>query len=145
MFIAVGTLLVGSGIAAAMWSASGVGTAQAKALNAQTLTVTAATATADLYPGFAGGDVFFTIANTNPYPVTFTSMTPGTVTSSNPGSCSASNVTVASGSGLSLTVGANTTSAVLSIADVASMASTAPDGCQGVSFSVALTLAGSQI
>jgi len=41
--------------------------------------VNAATGAADLYPGFTGGDVHFTLSNPNPYPVTFTTMTAGTV------------------------------------------------------------------
>jgi hypothetical protein len=137
-------MLTGGGIAAALWSANGNGSGQAKALTAQSLTVTAATGAADLYPGFTGGDVFFTITNPNPYPVTFTSMTPGTITSSNPTNCPVANVSVLSASGLSLTVGANTTSATQSIANVVTMANTAPDGCQGVTFTIAMTLAGSQ-
>ncbi len=113
-------------------------------LTAQSITVTAATATADLYPGFTLGDVFFTMTNPNPYPVTMTSMTAGTITSGNPGACPASNLTVAAASGLSLLVGANATSSTQSIVDVASMAPGAPDGCQGVTFSLALTLSGTQ-
>ena len=133
-----------SGAALALWSASGTGFGQAKALTAQSITVTAATATADLYPGFTAGDVFFTLTNPNPYAVTMTSMTPGTVTSSNPGACPASNVTVAAATGLSLTVGATATSSTQSVVDVVSMAAAAPDGCQGVTFTVALTLSGGQ-
>ncbi len=137
-------MLTGGGIAAALWSANGSGSGQAKALTAQSLTVTAATGAADLYPGFTGGDVFFTITNPNPYPVTFTSMTPGTITSSNSASCPVSNVSVLAASGLSLTVGANATSATQSIANVVSMVAGAPDGCQGVTFTIAMTLSGSQ-
>ena len=133
-----------TGAVFALWSAGGTGPAQAKALTAQSITVTAATATADLYPGFTAGDLFFTLTNPNPYAVTMTSMTAGTVTSSNAGACPASNVTVAAASGLTLAVGANATSSTLSIVDVVSMAAAAPDGCQGVTFTVALTLSGSQ-
>ena len=39
---------------------------------------------------------------------------------------------------------ANATSGAQSIANVVSMGSTAPDGCQGVTFTIALTLTGSQ-
>ena len=137
-------MLTGGGIAAALWSANGSGSGQAKALTAQSLTVTAATGAADLYPGFTGGDVFFTVTNPNPYPVTFTSMTPGTVTSSNPTGCATTNLSVLSASGLSIAVGANTTSATQSIANVVTLAAGAPDACQGVTFTIALTLSGSQ-
>lgn len=139
-----GALLTGGGIAAALWSASGSGSGDARALTAQVATVTAATGAADLYPGFTGGDVYFTVTNPNPYPVTFSSMTAGAVTSSNPGACAASNVAVANAAGLTLAVGANATSATQSIANVVTMSAGAPDGCQGVTFTIALTLTGSQ-
>ena len=140
----VGVVLTGGGIAAALWSANGSGPGQAKALSAQSLTVTAATGAADLYPGFTGGDVFFTITNSNPYPVTFTSMTAGTVTSSNPAACPSTNVSVANASGLSLAAAASSTSGTQSIANVVTMAAGAPDGCQGATFTINLTLSGSQ-
>jgi hypothetical protein len=127
-----------------MWSADGTGGAQARALTAQGVTVNAATATAQLYPGYSGGDVFFTLTNPNPYPVVFTAMTPGTTVSSNPSGCPASNVTVVGASGLSLAAPAGATSTVRSIAGVVSMASAAPDGCQGVTFAITLDLTGSQ-
>ena len=76
--------------------------------------------------------------------VAFDSMTPGAITSSNPGACPSSNVTASSATGLSLPVGANATSGAQSIANVVSMDNGAPDGCQGVTFTIALTLTGSQ-
>jgi hypothetical protein len=142
--LAVGVMVLGGGIAGALWSANGGGTGQAKALTANTLTVSAATGAADLYPGFTGGDAFFTITNTNPYPVTFASMTAGAVTSSDPTGCPSANATVANATGLSLAVGANATSATLSIDDVVTMVAGAPDGCQGATFDIAMTLSGSQ-
>jgi len=142
--LALGVMLLGGGIAGALWSAGGSGPGQAKAVTAQTLTVAAATGAADLYPGFTGGDVFFTVTNANPYPVTFASMTAGAVTSSNAAGCPSSNVTVANASGLSLAVAASATSATLSIVDVVTMVAGAPDACQGVTFTIALTLTGSQ-
>ena len=138
------TVLLTAGLAVALWSANGTGSGNARALTAQTVTVNATTGTADLYPGFTGGDVHFTLTNTNPYPVTFDAMTPGAITSSAPGACPASNVTAASATGLSLPVGANATSGAQSISNVVTMAAAAPDGCQGVTFTIALTLTGSQ-
>src|SRR4051794_24835887 len=91
--VAVAVVVTG-GVAWALWSAAGSGSGNAKALTAQTVTVTAATGAADLYPGYALGDVYFTVTNNNPYPVRFTSMTSGTITSSNQGACPASNLTV---------------------------------------------------
>lgn len=138
------TVMLTAGLAVALWTANGTGSGNARALTAQTVTVNATTGTADLYPGFTGGDVHFTLTNSNPYAVTFDSMTPGAITSSNPGACPAANVSASSATGLSLPVGANATSGAQSIANVVSMDSGAPDGCQGVTFTIALTLTGSQ-
>jgi hypothetical protein len=140
----VGAAMATAGAAFAMWSSTGVGSGNAKALTAVNITVTAATGAADLYPGFTQGDVFFTSANTNPYPVTYTSMTSGTVTSSDQTNCPATNVTVANASGLSLLVPAGATAQAGTIANVVTLAAAAPDGCQGVVFTIGLTLSGSQ-
>jgi hypothetical protein len=131
-------------VAVALWSASGFGEGAAATLADATITVTASTGTADLYPGFTQGDVHFTSANDNPYDVTLTAMTPGTVTSSDEDDCPADNVSVASASGLTLDVPAGASAQAGTIPDVVSMAAGAPNGCQGVSFSVALTLTGTQ-
>jgi len=134
------------GTAAAFWSATGSGQGQARSISAVALTVTAATGAADLFPGFTGGDVFFTVNNSNPYPVTFTSYSGATIVSSDPANCPNTNVSVA-GSGSvtpSLVVGANASGVAGSIPDIVSMAASAPDGCQGKSFTVTLTLSGSQ-
>jgi hypothetical protein len=141
--VIVGSLLAGK-VVMALWSSTGTGGGQARALSAQGVTVNAATGAADLYPGFTGGNVFFTLTNPNPYPVTFTSMTPGAIVSSDPTGCPASNVTVVGATGLTLTAAAGATSASRSIAGVVSMASSAPDGCQGVTFTITLDLTGSQ-
>ena len=131
-------------VAFALWSSSGSGSGTAKALNAATVTVNGAAGSADLYPGFTAGNVSFTLNNPNPYAITFTSMTAGTVTSSNPAACPASNVTVGSGTGLTLVVAAGATGLTQSVNDVVSMLASAPDGCQGISFTVVLTLTGAQ-
>ena len=132
------------GLAFATWSADGSGSGTAKALTAQTVTVAATTGAADLYPGFSDGDVHFTLSNTNPYPITFTSMSAGTITSSDPTNCPSTHVTVDNATGLSVAVAANGSNVARSIADVVNMASGAPDGCQGVTFTIALTLTGTQ-
>jgi hypothetical protein len=141
--LVVGLALV-SGAAFALWSSSGTGSGTARALTATSVTVTAAAGAADLYPGFASGNVYFTLNNTNPYAITFTSMAAGTVVSSNPAACPATNVTVGGASGLSLAVAAGATSVTQSINGVVSMVAAAPDGCQGIVFTVSLTLTGTQ-
>ena len=141
--VATAGVVAAAGTAWALWTANGSGTAQSKALTAQGVTVNAATATAELYPGGAAS-VYFTLTNPNPYPVNFTTMTPGAIVSSDPTNCAASNVTAAGKTGLNVAVAANSTSATLSIPAVVTMLTTALDGCQGVSFTVPLTLTGSQ-
>jgi hypothetical protein len=71
-------------------------------------------------------------------------MTSGTVTSGDPTNCPASNVTAANATGLSLLVPAGATTQAGSIANVITMLSTAPDGCQGVVFTIPLTFTGTQ-
>ena len=143
---AVAVSAAGGGIAWAAWSANGSGSARAGSLTAQSVTVTAVTGAADLYPGFTNGDLFFTITNPNPYPVTFTAMSSGAVTSSNVTACPSSNVTVdATATGLTINVAAGATSATVSILDVVNMASTALDGCQAKTFDIVLTLTGTQV
>ena len=132
------------GSAAALWTSTATGSGNAKALSTVNATVNASTGAADLYPGSAG-KVYFTLTNTNPYPITYTSMTPGTITSSNEGACPSTNLTADIETGLTLAVGANTTSAALSVTDAVYLAALAPDACQGVVFTVALTLTGSQV
>lgn len=139
------TVVLTAGLAVALWTSNGSGSGTARSLSAQTVTVNATTGAADLYPGFAGGDAHFTLTNANPYAIQFTDMTSGAITSSNPGACPASNLTVAPSSGLTLNVAANTTSGAQSIADVVTLASAAPDGCQGVTFTIALSLTGTQV
>jgi hypothetical protein len=99
----------------------------------------------DLYPGYTGGDLYFTITNPNPYDITFTDMTPGpvTVVSASPG-CPPAAITVSPATGLFLLAPAGATTGELSIVDVVTMETTAPDACQGASFDVEITLTGMQ-
>ena len=142
--LVIGATAAAASAAVAMWTSTGSGSGNTKALSAVSITVTAATGTADLYPGFTQGDVSFTSANANPYPVTFTSMTSGSITSSDQTNCPASNVTVANATGLTLLVPAGATSQAGTISNVATMNALAPDGCQGVVFTIGLTLTGAQ-
>jgi hypothetical protein len=142
--LTIGALL--TGVAFANWVATGTGSGKAYALTATASTVASDTGTSDLYPSSSfTGDLFFTVDNPNPYPVKFTDATLGAVTSSNEAACPAANVTTQNATGLNITVPANTVSGVSrSVADVAKMSTTAPDGCQGKSFTVVLNLAGTQ-
>jgi hypothetical protein len=132
------------GVAVALWSATGSGSGRASSLTAQAITVTATAGTADLYPGFTAGDVAFTASNPNPYPVTFTSFVEGTITSSDQTACPAANITVNHTGAISVAIAANAVNEPHTIADVVTMAAGAPDGCQNKSFTITLTLSGSQ-
>jgi hypothetical protein len=134
--------VLGAGVAFAAWTQTGTGSGQAQAKTAVASTITAGTAVADLYPGKTGGNVVFTVNNPNDYPVTFTSLAAGTVTSSDPTNCPASNVTVTSPATVSIAVPAGATSAAQTVGGVTNMLAAAPNGCQGVTFTVALTLTG---
>ena len=138
------TLLVvfGVGVAAAAWVQTGTGFGSAQAKTAVASTVVAGTPVADLYPGKTGGNVVFTVNNPNDYPVTFTSLAAGTVTSSNPTGCPASNVTVTTPVTVNIPVAAGATCAAQTVAGVTNMVSNADNVCQGVTFTVALTLTG---
>jgi hypothetical protein len=148
-FLAVASI---AGIAFAVWTATGTGSGNAKALTAATVTVDAVTGTADLYPGGPAGNVSFTLTNTNPYAVSFDTVTAASVSSVSGGiggspPCATTDLTVATLplTGFTpVTVGANTTSATQSISGVISMDSEAPNACQGAVFTVSLTLTGSQ-
>jgi hypothetical protein len=137
-------LVAGGGAAWALWSANGTGGGRATALTAQSVTVTAAAGPASLYPGATDGDVTFTLTNPNPYPVQFTAMTAGAITTSNP-ACATTNISVAPATGLTLNVAANATSGLQTISNVVTMLAAAPDACQGVNFTIALTLTGAQV
>jgi hypothetical protein len=141
------SLLLVAGVAFAAWTADGSGKGTATAISAKTVTVNADTGTADLYPGSKGG-VYFTLTNDNPYAITFDKLTAASVfSSSDETACPKANLTIDPAlpvTGLSLAVGANTTSAQESIADLVALSHGAPDGCQGKSFTISLTLTGSQ-
>jgi hypothetical protein len=139
------TMLV-SGVAMASWLSTATGSGRSGAVTAVQLTVNAASGTADLYPGATQGNAYFTITNPNPYAVTFTSMALGSaIVNTVPGdatACPPTNVTATGATGLTLTVAASTTSPMQSINGIVSMASAAPDGCQGKTFDIPMTLSG---
>ena len=137
-------VLILGGVATALWSGNGSGTGRAASLSAQTITVSATTGSADLYPGFTQGDLYFVANNPNPYPVTFTAFTEGGITSSNQATCPAANITVDDSSAINLIVPANAVAQALSIANIVTMSSGAPDGCQNKTFDITVTLTGSQ-
>jgi hypothetical protein len=141
---AMGAGIVFSGGAAlALWSTNGV--AAGGAVRPAPIRVIAEDGPPDLFPGFDRGDVYVRLKNPNPFPVTVESLEPTGVTSGNPSACPASNITVRPAHGLSLFVDAGSTTGILAISDVVSMARDAPDGCAGVGFDIGLAVTGSQV
>lgn len=148
-------VVLASGTAYAMWSATGSGSAAAKSRSAVALTAAAVTpATGDLYPGGVGA-VSFTVNNTNPYNVTLSKLTAATVVSDDTTNCPSANIgitpsiaTAIAGSGYtlpsSIVVSAGGTTATQTLAGLLTMAATAPDGCQGKTFTATLTFTGTQ-
>jgi hypothetical protein len=142
--VGVAVLVLG-GIAYALWSADGSGSGTAQARTAADITLAVDTSqAADLYPGFTGGNIYFKASNTNPYGVTFTGWTAGAVVSSDEENCPASLVTVDDSDPISIPVAANASDVQKEIDGVVSLSSLADDGCQGVTFTIPLTLTGSQ-
>lgn len=148
-FLAVAML---AGIAFAVWTATGTGSGSAKALTSATVTVNAVTGAADLYPGGPAASVHFTLTNTNPYAVSFDTVTAASVAGVSGGiggspACATTDLTVSTLplTGFTpVTVDPETTSATQSIPGVVAMNSSAPNACQGAVFAVSLTLTGTQ-
>lgn len=144
------------GVSYAYWAATATGTAEVRAATAQPLTVSAVAApTATLYPGKTE-DLSFTLANSNPYGVTLTTLTAVTVTSSDAEACPAESITLPATVTTAMAAGGYTLPSPISVAAGATgvpatltgfvtMATSAPNGCQGKSFSFALTFSGSQV
>jgi hypothetical protein len=146
LFGSVLSIFLGIIVGIALWAASGSGPGSAKVVTAQTLTVTAAVSpTADLFPGGSGA-LQFSVANPNPYPVTLTSIAYGAVTSGDQANCPASNLTPAGGGALGtpIAIPANGSSGAVSVPAAVTLSVNAPNGCQGVTLTVAVTLTGSQ-
>lgn len=129
-----------SGVAYAAWSVSATGSSQATSGAPVTGVVSVATTTASLYPGGSTG-LYFTVTNPNSFPVTYTAADFGAVSVDNSTACPATHVTVVD-QAVSISLAAGATSAVQAPAGAISMSSSAPDGCQGRTFTVATTLTG---
>lgn len=147
---ALAAILATAGIAFAVWSVSGAGTGGGAATIAQSLVVTPITPTnpaAQIYPGGPAGPVFFTVANPNPFAVTITGLSWGTPTSNNVTTCPNADISLSptAPTTVSISVPANAPAgAAYQISGVLVLAHSAPDGCQGVTFNVPLTVSAAQ-
>jgi hypothetical protein len=142
-------LALGAGVSYAVWSVSGGGTGSGAASIAQSVTVIASTPTgagASLYPGGPPGQVDLYVSNPNPYAVTITGITWGTPTSGFTTGCPNGNISVDTHapSTVSLSVAASGASGPFVIPGVLDLSHSAPDGCQGVTFNVPVTVTGVQ-
>lgn len=143
----VSTAVIGSGVAFASWSASGTGTAAAKAGTASAVTgVTATTTTSGtLVPG-SSVPLVVNIHNPNAFPVTVTAITvsSGAPSGAPGGNCTATSsgvtTTGVSATGLTLVVQPNSDNTYTSPTNNVSMATTSDNSCQGGTFTWSATV-----
>ncbi|HVV37902.1 MAG TPA: hypothetical protein VHC63_14935 [Acidimicrobiales bacterium] len=133
-----------TGVAFAAWTASGAGSGYTKARTAQALSTVdvSATTTAQLYPG-GSGDVLVRIANPNPYDVVVTGIaqTASASISSGNATCDNSNSVTYSDQTGTWTVPAGGESTV-TLTGAAAMSTASVDACQGLVFTIPVTLSG---
>jgi hypothetical protein len=146
---ALAAVLATSAIVLAVWTVTGSGSGGAAATVAQSLTITAVTPTgaaATLYPGGPAGSVDMTISNPNPFAVTITGITWGTPVSNNTTACPNANISLdaSAPTTVSIPVPAGPPTGAIVISGVLDLAHSAPNGCQGVSFTIPLTVSATQ-
>ena len=121
---------------------SSTGNGYAKAITAQSVTLSDASAstTAQLYPG-GTGDLVVKVTNPNSFGVTVTSVTgSGTITSDKGAACNAATgVTFTNATGLSQAVAGGATTTFSLVGKVA-MSNASDNTCQGAIFTVPVTL-----
>jgi hypothetical protein len=132
------------GFVYAAWTSSGTGSGYAKAGSAQVLTtvdVSASTA-ATLYPG-VDGDLLIKINNPNPYPVRVTDVTGnGTITAdSGHATCVTTGVTFTNQTGKTIDIAASSQTQT-TLTGAVHMSNASDNGCQGATFTVPVSLAG---
>ena len=99
-----------------------------------------------IYPGGPAGPVFFNIQNPNPYAVTITGLAWGVPTSTNVSTCVSTNISLDAGAPttVSITVPAASTASNVQVNGVLDLTHSAGNGCQGVAFTVPVTVTGAQ-
>jgi hypothetical protein len=110
----------------------------ARAPHVSELRVLAGLPAPDLYPGSDDGDLVVLVENTGSDAVVIHRVDAGAVTSDSPDACDADNVTVRPADGLHHVVAPHASEQRIVVPDVVAMRSSAPDGCQGVTFTVAV-------
>ena len=138
-----GLLTLMSGVTLGGWNVSGTGSGYSKALSAQSLTLSDASAStsAQLYPG-GTGDLVVKVTNPNPFAVTITAVSngSGSITSNKGAACDASTgVTYTNTTGLSQAVGAGAT-VTFSVTGKVAMSNASDTTCQGAIFTIPITV-----
>lgn len=135
-------LLAVSGVGYAFWTTTGAGTGSATATDFTPPTITVGTASAGLYPGFAGGTLQVMVTNPNPFPITVTlsrdaakPVTSDTAGCTDEGALPA-NVTGVSYASGSFTVAASTTTPVSRSTAGVAMSTASVSACQGATFTI---------
>ena len=135
----------GSAVAFIVGHGSGSGSSQILTGGPVTVAVTATTGSADLLPGRTGA-ASFTLHNSAASSATFDQVSGARVVSDNSGLCGSGYVSIAHTLPYTLstpiTVNPGGTSGSQSIANLVALAPNAPSTCQGVTFTVTLTLSG---
>jgi hypothetical protein len=138
-FVLVSISALGIGVAFAAWTVGGGGTGTATATSAQNLTTSVATTTAQLYPGITGANLYLTVNNPNPFPVTVTSVNANGAAVPDAGhaaGCVTTGVSFTT-QATSQTIGANG-SLSFTVPGV-SMTNASDNGCQGATFTIPVT------
>jgi hypothetical protein len=146
--VAAGAIAAATGVAAAVWTVNGSGSGGATASianNLQVQAVTPSTSNSTLYPGGPAGPVQLTIANPNPFAVTIVALNWGTPLSNAPTLCPSAQISLDPNAPTTVsqsvaTLPANAPATSFTVPGVVDLAHTAPNGCQGLSFSVPVTV-----
>jgi hypothetical protein len=136
---ALTALTVGIGVAYAVWTVGGAGSGTATAPSAQPLTTSVATTSAQLYPGITGADLFLTVNNPNPFPVSVTSVNAdgdAVPDAAHAAGCVSTGVTFTT-QATAQTIPANG-SLSFTVPGVA-MSNASDNGCQGATFTIPVT------
>jgi hypothetical protein len=141
--ISMTAMVTGGGATFGSWAVSAdAGSGYAKALTAQNLTLSDASAStvADLYPGGSGA-VKIKVTNPNAFAVTVTGVSgAGSITSDKGAGCDASTgVTFTNQTGLTQSVGAGAT-VTFTLSGAAAMSTASVTSCQGGVFTIPVTL-----
>jgi hypothetical protein len=127
------------GTAFGAWTVGGGGSGSATATSAQPLTTSAATTTAQLYPGITGANLYVTANNPNPFAVTVTSVNANgsaTPDAAHAAGCTTTGVTFTTTATSKVVPASGSLS--FTVAGVA-MTNASVTGCQGATFTIPVT------